>query len=287
MNNAQKRPRFDIGTLFMLPAALLLFSGFLVPILIVALYSLMPERSFGLTADVTVANYETAFLEGYWRPLAWSALGAFLTTAICLLLAWPTAKALDRFAGRWATLATLLIALPIFISESVRLFGLSLFMMPGGGILAGSLDALFGVSIGTVLNTRMAALLGLIYIHFPFVLFPLLLGFSQVPRDQVEAARDLGATSWQIFREIEVPLTAPGATIGVLLCFVLSLGANAEMSILGGQSVTVIARAIEQRFNYAQDWPLGAALTMLVILLTALVVLPLLKRIDLDRLIRR
>jgi spermidine/putrescine transport system permease protein len=287
MSNAQKRPRFDIGTLFMLPAALLLFSGFLVPILIVALYSLMPERSFGLTADVTVANYETAFLEGYWRPLAWSALGAFLTTAICLLLAWPTAKALDRFAGRWATLATLLIALPIFISESVRLFGLSLFMMPGGGILAGSLDALFGVSIGTVLNTRMAALLGLIYIHFPFVLFPLLLGFSQVPRDQVEAARDLGATSWQIFREIEVPLTAPGATIGVLLCFVLSLGANAEMSILGGQSVTVIARAIEQRFNYAQDWPLGAALTMLVILLTALVVLPLLKRIDLDRLIRR
>ena len=271
----------------MLPAALLLFTGFLVPILIVAVYSLMPERSFGLTADFTIANYETAFLDGYWLPLAWSALGAFLTTAICLLLAWPTAKALDRFAGRWATIATLLIALPIFISESVRLFGLSLFMMPGGGILAGSLDTVFEISIGTILNTRLAALIGLVYIHFPFVLFPLVLGFSQVPRDQVEAARDLGATPWQVFREIEAPLTAPGATIGVLLCFVLSLGANAEMSILGGQAVTVIARAIEQRFNYAQDWPLGAALTMLVILLTALVVLPLLKRIDLDRLIRR
>ncbi len=271
----------------MLPAALLLFAGFLVPILIVAVYSFMPARSFGLSTDFTAANYETAFLDGYWLPLAWSALGAFLTTAICLLLAWPTAKALDRFAGRWATIATLLIALPIFISESVRLFGLSLFMMPGGGILAGSLEALFGVSIGTILNTRLAALTGLVYIHFPFVLFPLLLGFSQVPREQIEAARDLGATPWQVFREIELPLTAAGATIGILLCFVLSLGANAEMSILGGQAVTVIARAIEQRFNYAQDWPLGAALTMLVIVLTALVVLPLIKRVDLDRLIRR
>lgn len=271
----------------MLPVASLLFAGFLVPIIIVAIYSFMPERSFGWSTDFTVANYETAFLDGYWLPLAWSALGALLTTVICLVLAWPTAKALDRFAGRWATLATLLIALPIFISESVRLFGLSLFMMPGGGIFAGSLDALFGVSIGTLLNTRLAALIGLVYIHFPFVLFPLLLGFSQVPRDQVEAARDLGASPLQVFREIELPLTAPGATIGAMLCFVLSLGANAEMSILGGQAVTVIARAIEQRFNYAQDWPLGAALTMLVIVLTALVVLPLLKRIDLDRLIRQ
>ncbi len=82
-------------------------------------------------------------------------------------------------------------------------------------------------------------------------------------------------------------MTAPGAAVGALFCFVLSLGANAEMSILGGQVVTVITRAIEQRFSYAQDWPTGAALTMLVILVTALVVFPVLRRIDLDRLLRR
>ena len=108
-----------------------------------------------------------------------------------------------------------------------------------------------------------------------------------MPAEQKEAARDLGASGWQVFREIEAPLAAPGAAIGALLCFVMSLGANAEMSILGGQAVTVITRAIEQRFNYAQDWPLGAALTMLVILLTALVVLPVIRRIDMDRLISR
>ena len=257
------------------------------PILVVAVYSFMPARTFTVSGDLTLQNYASAFNDGYWRPLMWSVLGALFTTVLCLLLAWPTAKALDRFAGPWARLATLLIALPIFISESVRLIGMSLFLMPGGGILAGSIEALFGISIGTILNTHLAALLGLVYVHFPFVLFPLLLGFSLVPREQIEAARDLGANRWQLFREIELPLTAPGALVGALFCFVLSLGANAEMSILGGQVVTVITHAIEQRFSYAQDWPLGAALTMLVIAVTALVVFPVLRRVDMDRLLRR
>ena len=279
--------RVNPGILTMLPVLAFLLAGFVIPILVVALYSLMPPRTFELTANPTLTNYATAFADGYWRPLMWSAMGAAATTLICLVLAWPTARVLVRLAGRWATLVTLLIALPIFISESVRLFGLALFMMPGGGILAGSLDALFGVSIGTILYTRLAALLGLVYIHFPFVLFPLLLGVSLIPKDQVEAARDLGASGWQVFREIKAPLAAPGAAVGALLCFVLSLGANAEMNILGGQAVTVIANAIEQRFNYAQDWPLGAALTVLTVLLTAAVVFPVLRRIDVDSLARR
>ena len=279
--------RINMGVLTALPIAILLAAGFLLPIGIVAVYSLMPPRSFEFSSAVTFANYMSALTDGYWRPLMWSTIGAAITTIICLLIAWPTAKVLDRIAGRWALIATLLLALPIFISESVRLIGMSLFMMPVGGILAGTLDVLFDLSIGSILNTRLAALLGLVYVHFPFVLFPLLLGLSLIPDEQIEAARDLGASSWQIFREIEAPLAAPGAAMGGLLCFVLSLGANAEMSILGGQAVTVITRAIEQRFNYAQDWPLGAALTMLVILLTALVVFPVLRRIDLDRLIKK
>jgi len=269
------------------PLVMLLLAGFVVPIVVVMLYSLMPARSFGLSGAVTLENYRSAFADGYWVNLAWSGLYATATTVICLLLAWPTAKFLNRLVSHWATFTTLLIALPIFISESVRLFGLSLFLMPGGGILAGSLSALFGVSIGSVLNTGIAALLGLVYVHFPFVLFPLLLGFSLIGDDQIEAARDLGASRWQIFREVELPLAAPGLVIGSLFCFVLCLGAYAEMTILGGQSVTVITRAIEQRFNYAQDWPLGAALTVLTILATALIVIPLLRRIDIDRLIRR
>lgn len=279
--------RLSPGYLAMLPMALLLLAGFAAPIVIVGVYSVMPPRTFGFSGDITAVNYVAAFTEGYWRPLMWSAIGAVLTTLICLAIAWPTAKALAHLGGRWALVISILIALPIFVSESVRLFGTSLFLMPGGGILAGSLRAWLDISVGSILNTRFAALLGLIYIHFPFVLFPLILGLSLVPKDQVEAARDLGASGWTVFREIEAPLAAPGAAIGALLCFVLSLGANAEAAILGGQTVTVATRAIEQRFTYAQDWPQGAALTMLIILITALVVFPIMRRLDFDRLIRR
>lgn len=275
------------GPWFALPVLLFLGLCFLVPLLIVAWYSLMPPRTFALGGDVTLENYRAALAEGYARPLMWSLLGATITTLVTALIAWPAAVILHRHAGRWASVVSALIALPVFISESVRLFGLSVFLMPRGGILAGSLDAAFGLQVGSILNTRTAALLGMVYIHLPFMLFPLLLGVSLIPQDRLDAARDLGASRWQSLREVELPLAAPGLVIGVLLTFVLSLGANAEAAILGGRAVTVVTAAIEQRFNYAQDWPMGAALTMLVISVTAVLVLPALARLDLGRLTGR
>jgi spermidine/putrescine transport system permease protein len=275
------------GPWFALPVVLFLLACFAMPIVIVTWYSLMPPRTFELGGAVTLQNYRAALTEGYGRPLMWSLLGATITTVVTALLAWPAAVILHRHAGRWAAVVAAMIALPIFISESVRLFGMNVFMMPRGGILAGSLDALFGLRIGSILNTWTAALVGMVYIHLPFMLFPLLLGVSLIPQDRIEAARDLGANRWQVFREVELPLAMPGLMIGALLTFVLALGANAEAAILGGRAVTVITTAIEQRFNYAQDWPMGAALTVLVIAVTALIVLPVLARLDLNRLTRR
>ncbi|MBL8894493.1 MAG: ABC transporter permease subunit, partial [Rhizobiales bacterium] len=171
--------------------------------------------------------------------------------------------------------------------ETVRLFGAHLFLMPKGGILAGTINYFFGIDIGSVLFTPLATLIGLLYIYLPFALFPMVLGLSQVPTDQVEAAQDLGASPWQQLRYIEVPIASPGIIIGSLLVFVLVLGATSESHMLGGQSAVPIGFAIEQRFNYAQDWPLGSALATVLCLITALLVFPLLSRLDLDRLFGR
>lgn len=275
------------GAWFAAPVALFMLVCFALPMVIVAWFSLMTPRTFDLGTDFTSANYVAAFSEGYGKPLLWSLSGASITTVVCALLSWPAAVILHRHAGRWTSLVSALIALPIFISESVRLFGLSVFMMPRGGILAGSVEAMTGLRIGSILNTWGAALLGMTYIHLPFMLFPLLLGVSLIPADRMEAAQDLGASRWQVFREVELPLAAPGLAIGSLLVFVLSLGANAEVAILGGRAVTVVTTAIEQRFTYAQDWPMGATLTVIVIAVTAAIVLPVLARLDLDRLKKR
>jgi spermidine/putrescine transport system permease protein len=281
------RERESHGVLAMAPVAVLLLVGFAAPLLYVAALSLMPPRSFGLAGDPTFENYATAAREGYFRPLLWSLALALATTAFCLAISWPIAKAMLARPGAFARTVTVMIALPIFVSESVRLFGAYLFMMPRGGILAGTLQAVFGIEIGSVLYTRTATIIGLVYIHLPFTLFPMLLGLSLVPAAQVDAATDLGASPRQILREIELPLAMPGIVVGALLTFVLSFGANAEASILGGQAVTVVAKAIEQRFTYAQDWPLGAALTVLVAVITAIAILPAMRRLDLGRIVRR
>jgi spermidine/putrescine transport system permease protein len=275
------------GPWFALPVVLFLLACFAMPIVIVTWYSFMPPRTFDLGTAFTVENYTAAISEGYGRPLMWSLIGAGITTVVTALISWPAAVILHRHAGKWASVVSALIALPIFISESVRLFGMNVFMMPRAGILAGTLDAVFGIRIGSILNTWEAALIGMVYIHLPFMLFPLILGISLIPKDRIEAARDLGANGWQVFREVELPLALPGLMIGALLTFVLALGANAEAAILGGRAVTVVTAAIEQRFNYAQDWPMGAALTVMVIAVTAAIVLPVLARLDLNRLTRR
>jgi spermidine/putrescine transport system permease protein len=275
------------GPWFALPVVLFLLMCFAMPIVIVTWYSFMPPRTFDLGTAFTLQNYTAAISEGYGRPLMWSLIGAGITTVVTALISWPAAVILHRHAGKWASVVSALIALPIFISESVRLFGMNVFMMPRAGILAGSLEALFGIRIGSILNTWEAALIGMTYIHLPFMLFPLILGISLIPQDRIEAARDLGANRWQVFREVELPLALPGLMIGALLTFVLALGANAEAAILGGRAVTVVTTAIEQRFNYAQDWPMGAALTVMVIAVTAAIVLPVLARLDLNRLTRR
>ena len=226
--------------------------------------------------------------ESYWRPLAWSVFFALATTILTMLMSWPIAKALVRRSRRFATIVATMIAVPVFIAETVRLFGAHLFLMPKGGVLAGTINYFFGIDIGSVLFTPLATLLGpSLYLSALCARFRWCWALSQVPVDQVEAAQDLGASPWQQLRYVEVPIASPGIIIGSLLVFVLVLGATSESHMLGGQSAVPIGFAIEQRFNYAQDWPLGSALATVLCLITALLVFPLLSRLDLDRLFGR
>jgi spermidine/putrescine transport system permease protein len=130
-------------------------------------------------------------------------------------------------------------------------------------------------------------LFGMVYVYLPFMLFPLTLGLAMVPRDLIDAARDMGASRLQIWREVELPLAMPGILIGMLLTFVLAAGAVAEAKVLGGQSVIVITHDIEIAFTYAQNWPLGSALAVLLTLLIGTLVLLVLWRLDLDRILGR
>jgi len=155
------------------------------------------------------------------------------------------------------------------------------------GILDGSLKYLSDVSASGLLYTVPSIVLGLVYVYLPFMLFPLVSGISMVPESLKDAASDLGASRWEIFWEVELPLSMPGIMIGGILTFILSLGSLAEAKILGGQAVVMIADDIESAFTFAQNWPKGSVLSVMLIGLSGVVVFLLFRRIDLDQIIGR
>jgi len=282
----RRRWRMSPGLLAALPVVLFLCIAFAAPLLAVLGYSFMPEKTFTLTQAPTLENYLDVFSQSYYLSFGKSLALALTTVVLLLLICWPIAYGMAKLFGRWANLVTLAVIIPLFVSENIRLFGWVLFLIKGG-VLLGGLNAWLGIESESMLYQVPAIVLGLVYVYLPFSLFPLVLGISMVPREVTEAAFDMGASRWQVFREVELPLAMPGILIGGLLTFILSLGSLAESKILGGQAVIMIADEIETAFTFGQNWPLGAALSVLLIVFSGVLVLTLLNWIDLDKILGR
>lgn len=274
------------GARHAVPLVLFLLIGFVAPLLAVVGYSFMPERTFSLWQMPTVANYVQVFTSSSYISFLWSLGLASATVFLLALICYPIAFGLTRVFGRWAMLMMLLFTIPLFVSENVRLYGWVLFFIKSG-VLLGTLNSLFGTVTESWLFTRGIIVFGMVYVYLPFMLFPMTLGVSMVPQETRDAAYDLGASRWQVFREIDLPLSMPGIVIGFLLTFVLAVGAIAEAKVLGGQRVIPITHDIEIAFTYAQNWPLGAALSVLLMLVVATLVLLVLRRFDLDAILGR
>ncbi len=277
---------FGPGPRLAIPIMLFLIGGFAAPLLAVIAYSFVPARTFSLWQRWSLDNYVEIFQSSIYISFLWSLGLAVATVVILAIVCYPVAFGLTRVFGRWETLITLLFALPLFVSENVRIYGWILFFIKNG-LLLGSLKSMFGFELESVVFTTGLTLLGMVYVYLPFMLFPMTLGVSMVPQQTRDAAFDLGASRWQVFKEVDLPLSMPGVVIGFLLTFVLAVGALAEAKVLGGQRVIPITHDIEIAFTYAQNWPLGAAVSVLLMLVVGTLVLLVLRRFDLDTIVGR
>ncbi|MFD1331950.1 ABC transporter permease [Methylopila musalis] len=285
---ASRRPfRLSRGALSALPVVVTLALGFLAPLATVAAYAFATPKTFDVFRSFTFANFAAVFdpANTVWTSFAWSIGLAAATAVLLAILAYPIAWGLARTFGRWAGFVSVLFVFPLFVSENVRLYGWTLFFLKNG-VLDGTLK-LMGLAGPDVLYSPGMILFGMLYVYLPFMLFPMTLGLAMVPRDLVEAARDLGASRLMAWREVELPLAMPGILIGVLLTFVLAVGAVAESKVLGGQSVIVITHDIEIAFTFAQNWPLGSALALLLTAIVGALSLAALSKLDLDRILGR
>lgn len=216
MNTREKR----LGIFSSLPLSILLLLTFIAPLVAIAAFSTMPEKVFSLAHMPDFSAYGEFVREGYWKSLAWSLGMAAVATGVLLVVCWPLAYAMVRIFKRFTLVITILVVMTLFVSENIRLFGWVITLMKGG-LLEGYVRAWTGSGFDGLLYNVPVIIFGLVYIYLPFMLFPLAQGISMIPDDARYAAADMGANRWQIFKEVELPLAAPGIVVGSLLTFVL------------------------------------------------------------------
>jgi spermidine/putrescine transport system permease protein len=274
---AQKRPFAAIAgaPLFWLVAF------FIVPMAIVWLYSFGQNTG---PAEISI----TGTLDNYKRATEWLYLSIFgkslavaaLVTLICLVIGFPVAMAITFAAEKWRPWLLLAIMLPFWTNLLIRTYALMMLMGTNGYANRG-LGALWdGTSwlrtlVGLqpleawtpvqLLYNNFAVVLGLVYVHLPFMVLPLYSALDRLDKSLIEASLDLGAGHFRTLNKIVMPLAAPGIAAGVMITLIPALGAYLTPDLMGGTDSQMIANVIERQFKRANDWPFGAALSFLLI----------------------
>lgn len=263
--------------LLLIPCALTLVVLFLLPQLLMFESSLGRRDAYGgIVHQWGPANYLRALEPIYLVILARSIGLAFVTTALCLLVAWPMAYWLAlRVPDRWRSGLLVLVILPFWTSFLVRMYAW-VFALRSEGLVNLFLGR-FGVGPLPLLYNDFAVLLGQVYGELPFMILPLYASLEKLDRSLLEAASDLGARPARALLRVTLPLSAPGIVAGCVLVFIPSLGAFLAPDLLGGARTVYIGNLIQSQFAVARDMPFGAALSFLLSL-TVLVLLYLFRR---------
>ncbi len=231
----------------------------------------------------TIANYAEFFARSLYPDLLGRSLVlSAIVTALCVLIGYPCAYVLAKqIKGRSREALFLLIILPFWSNSLVRIFSWAI-VLRGNGIIDYALDAVLPFDISVSLMFSYAAVvIGLVHSYLPYVILTSYLALQAIDDSLIEAARSLGAPFRTILARIILPLSLPGLTAGAVLIFVPVAGSFMEPRILGGRAGTFYGTVIEDQFVAVFDWPLGAALSF-VLLAVVFVVLglsaPILRR---------
>ena len=222
-----------------------------------------------MVAATTGANYLGALVDPYYQQVMlttlWVALGS---TALTVALGFPAAYWLARMQGRWKGLATIVVLFPLLVGNVVRAAGWLALLGREGAINA----ALTGLGvIGRplpLLYNAGAVVFGIVAVVLPYMILILAAVIEGIPRQAEEAAANLGARPWAVFRRVVLPLALPGVAAGSVLVFVLCMNTYATAVLLGGPQFKMMAPAVYDQFVRGNNWPFGAALAFILLAVT-------------------
>jgi len=224
-----------------------------------------PSDLYGLTLETYRFFWgDTLYAEIFLK----SFLVAAVTTLICLLLAYPLALLIARSDKRHRNLMILLVILPFASNFLVRIYAWMIILGPESGLnhAVNSLLAWMEFPPVMLLFSPFSVLVGMVYIHLPFMILPLYTNLEKHDPVLLDAAQDLGANRWQRFWRVTWPQSVPGVFSGAALVFIPVLGMFAVPDILGGTGDILIGNLIKDQFLGTRDWPFGATLSIMLML---------------------
>lgn len=245
-----------------LPLSAMLFFSFLTD---------LPQNTpdWGFTLD----NYVKFATSPVYGTLLWKSLKlGFTVTFFCILIGYPCALVLARsIKGRARETLFLLVILPFWSNSLVRIFSWAI-VLRGNGVLESTLQAVLPWDIRlNLMFTTPAVVIGLVHSYLPYVILTSYLALQAIDDDIVDAARSMGASKLTILRRLLLPLSMPGLLAGAVLVFVPVVGSFMEPRILGGRLGTYYGTVIEDQFVAVYNWPLGAALSFVLLAVVLLI----------------
>jgi ABC-type spermidine/putrescine transport system permease subunit I len=220
------------------------------------------------TPELTLDNYGKLFDLYYLRLFGRTLRLGLITTVVCVVFGYPLAYWLARARPRIQTLGLFLLIMPLMVSTVIRVFGW-IVILGRKGLVNQALVAL-GLDPVKLLYTETAVVIGLVNIFMPFMVLPLMAAIERIPPSLEEAARNLGANWWQMFRRTILPLSVPGLISGCLLVYSVSISAFVTPALMGSSRERMAGQQIYDEVLVSFNWPSASSLALTLVLLTLL-----------------
>jgi spermidine/putrescine transport system permease protein len=254
--------------------AFLIASLVLVAVLAVGTTDELGNPRFGFDLGNIRALADPAYADVLLRSLGY----AVVTCVICLLIAYPVAYSIALHGGRFKHALIAAIVVPFFANYLVRMYGWSVVLSDDGPVLS-TLRRIGLADQGTkILNTGFGVIAGLVYGFVVFMIIPLYAALERLDVSLIEAGRDLYGGPVRTFLFVTLPATRQGAAAGLVLVFLPCMGDFVSAQLMGGPDQIMIGNLIQDKFFQGQNWPLGSALTMLLMLVLLVGMLGYLRR---------
>ena len=270
---------------FLVPALVWTCAFFVLPLIVMAVYSLWKRVGNKVITDVSLGNYENFFAKSFlFESLTNSVEVAAIVTMLSILLAYPLAYILaEKVPTRWQRMALILAILPFWTSYLVRSYSW-LLVLSGGGIISNFLmDVGLTDEPVSFANSRAATVIGFVHFFVMLLTLTIFANLKQLPRNYRKAAADLGAGPIRSFIYVIFPLTLPGIMVGAFLTFVLCIGDYITPAILGGKRELLLPQTIMLQIERRSDFPTASAMAMILMAVVSAVYLACARWLKLDR----